>query len=131
VFSVEEGPDGSALLAVSAERDLWLSRLLDAERAAYWRGYQAGDLHGYCAGRADERAESQAAFHAVAARVCETPEQAEASAARRIRAAESYTRRHALWWWQTFFGAAFRERPERRTEQQHAAVALARKRSAA
>lgn len=35
------------LLEVSDERDLWLKRLHDAERAAYQRGYADGDRDGY------------------------------------------------------------------------------------
>lgn len=35
-------PDAAAALELSDERDLWLRRLLDAERAAYRRGYDDG-----------------------------------------------------------------------------------------
>lgn len=35
-------PDAAATLEMSDERDLWLRRLLDAERAAYRRGYDDG-----------------------------------------------------------------------------------------
>lgn len=44
------------LLELSAERDVWERRLLDAERAAYLLGYQDG--------RADERIEADRAWAA-------------------------------------------------------------------
>lgn len=39
--------DREALLAISDERDAWLRRLLDAERAAYEAGYADGYRDGY------------------------------------------------------------------------------------
>lgn len=41
------------LLALSDERDLWLSRLLSAERAALDRGYRRGYADGYARQLAD------------------------------------------------------------------------------
>jgi hypothetical protein len=63
--TVTAGTDRAGLLALSRERDLWLRRLLAAERAAYHRGAEFGWKHGYEQACADQRA----AWHAVAWRV--------------------------------------------------------------
>jgi hypothetical protein len=52
----------SGLLAVSDERDLWLRRLLAAERAAFRRGAEHGWRQGYEASCRDQ----EAAWRAVA-----------------------------------------------------------------
>lgn len=48
--------DTAALLTLSRERDLWLRRLLDAERAAYRAGYRDG--------RTDEQRDADRAWSA-------------------------------------------------------------------
>jgi len=63
--SIAPGAHRAGLLALSAERDLWLRRLLAAERAAYRRGAEHGWKQGYEQACADQ----QAAWHAVAWRV--------------------------------------------------------------
>jgi hypothetical protein len=44
-MSLDQGTDAVPLLDLSDERDLWLRRLLDAERAAYARGFNHGRAH--------------------------------------------------------------------------------------
>jgi hypothetical protein len=55
----------AGLLALSDERDLWLRRLRDAGKAAFWRGVEHGWKQGYEQACADQ----QAAYHAMAWRV--------------------------------------------------------------
>lgn len=45
------------LLALSDERDIWMQRMLDAERVAYREGYRAGQRAGYERGTRQMEAE--------------------------------------------------------------------------
>lgn len=63
------------VVALSDERDQWTQRLLDAEQAAYLRGYEDG--------RADQAARSDRVWAAMPElRVCVVPSHAELDALR-------------------------------------------------
>lgn len=82
----------AALLELSAERDLWVRRL----EAEYWRGYRVGRDRAWAEGWAAAEESAEREHQAVAARVLETDQQ---SMARRLRAAESGSRRDAIEHW--------------------------------
>jgi hypothetical protein len=104
VSTVPRGADKvRALLRLSGERDLWLGRLLAAERSAYKRGISQGYDRGFGDGWRSCEEASEREHRAVAAMVRETPQQRAASAERRVRSAEAYTRRHAAWWEREFY----------------------------
>lgn len=60
---------GADLLALSAERDAWLRRLLAAEACAYRRGFADGLREGAEAARREQAAAWQAAAERAAGRV--------------------------------------------------------------
>ena len=116
-----------AVLATSAERDAWLSRLLAAERAGYDRGLADGIRQG----RELEAAELDAAWNTAAAGVLVVADpkgpEARESAARRLRAAEAGCAREAREHWRRRLAYLHaRSRDERFTRAAQATQPLSR-----
>ena len=109
-------PRQRALLEISDERDLWLRRVLDAERSGLRRGIAAGRALGY----ADALAELESDWQSVARPVA-YPEE---TAARRVRAAEANCRRDAGQQERSFVARAYATRQEQRTEAQQGTVRM-------
>lgn len=123
---VSTPPDAAAVLELSAERDLWLRRLVATGREEYQRGRREGVTEG----RELEAAEREAAWRrnsaALVAAVFPDSRQARESAQRRIRAAEAGCRRDASEQWHGFHERARATPPGKRNEVQRAALALTR-----
>lgn len=118
----------AALFALSDERDLWLRRVLDAERRGYARGREAGFGEGYRQAEADQAEQhkvTQRLIHAAIAPTLDSQgwarEQA-ADAARRVRAAEAAERRDAAERERVFVAKAYNTRADQRTPAQAATV---------
>lgn len=101
------------LLAVSAERDRWLARLVDAELDADRRGYERGYLDGHARAAADlERAWQRFA------RPVSRGDFADQEAASRVSRAERLCESDARAWWAEFTRRALATRPGLRSEAQ-------------
>jgi hypothetical protein len=118
------------LIELSSERDVWLQRLLAAERESYRRGKADG--------RAEALAELADNWHSLAVwvlgdnrRRCYCHRTESELAAGRVASAAALERHAAGVHWRQFMARAFKERPELRTPAQQAAVDLARKQGAA
>jgi hypothetical protein len=107
-------PRAADLLAESDRHDMWLRRLLDAERRGYARGHEAGFAAGWAASEAD----LAASWHALTEPVAH-PERV---TGRRIQAALAGERRDAAEHERAFVARAYNTAPQDRTAVQRAAA---------
>jgi hypothetical protein len=112
----------SDLLDRSNERDLYLRRILKAERDGYRRGY----TNGIVKGRQLEAAERETAWRhnsgMIVAAVWPDSKRGKDVIDAIVRGAETLTRRVAAEHWKDFHDLARKTKPEQRTAQQDAAV---------
>jgi hypothetical protein len=121
--SVPDRADIAALLALSDERDVWLLRLLAAERAAYDRGHRDGHRDGYELAAAH----MAAAWDSIADPISRGILPGGDPGTRRARA-ERLDRADAWERWKDFTRRAFADAPRKRTGPQAGIVALYKKR---